>query len=71
MTAEELRDARRRLGMTQRQLANDLGISLSQFGNYERGRDRQSGRPCPIPRTVEMAVQYLLLIQANTNRGAS
>ena len=55
--------------MTQRQLAYELEISLSQLGNYERGTHRQSGRPCLIPRTVELAVRYLL-IEANAKKGA-
>jgi transcriptional regulator with XRE-family HTH domain len=61
VTGTELRAARERMGMTQVALAAALGISLSQLGNYERGTQRQSGQPCPIPRTVELAVQYLLI----------
>lgn len=67
MTKEELRDARERLGQTQRQLAAALGISLSQLRNYERGVARQSGRPAPIPTAIELAIRYLL-IEANAGQ---
>jgi transcriptional regulator with XRE-family HTH domain len=46
--------------MSQQALAAALGISLSQLSNYEHGTQRQSGRPCPIPRAIELAVRYLL-----------
>jgi transcriptional regulator with XRE-family HTH domain len=64
MTGQELRAAREQLGMTQAALAATLGVSLSHLGNYERGVRRQTGQPCPIPRTVEFAVRWLLC-QAN------
>jgi transcriptional regulator with XRE-family HTH domain len=60
MTGQELREARERMAMTQQSLADALEISRSQLGNYERGIHRQTGAPCPIPRTVELAVKYLL-----------
>jgi transcriptional regulator with XRE-family HTH domain len=66
MTGTELRATRERLGMTQAALASALDISVSQLGNFERGTHRQTGRPCPIPRTVELAVRYLLS-QANND----
>jgi hypothetical protein len=55
--------------MTQVVLASALEISLSQLGNYERGTHRQTGRPCPIPRAVELAVRYLLSQANNESRG--
>jgi transcriptional regulator with XRE-family HTH domain len=61
MNGTEHRAARERMGMTQQSLATTLGISRSQLGNFERGTHRQTGRPCPIPRTVELAVRYLLI----------
>ena len=60
MTNEEFKTARKQLGQTQKQFAAALGISSSQLWNYEHGLDRQSGRPAVIPRTVELAVRYLL-----------
>jgi DNA-binding transcriptional regulator YiaG len=60
MTGEELRSLRKRLRLTQWQLAAALGVSLGQLGNWERGRQRQSGRPAPIPRVVELAIQHLI-----------
>ena len=56
MTADELRALRKRLGMTQAQLAAALEISPSSISNYEGGR-----RPAlPIPRLVELACQTLI-----------
>jgi transcriptional regulator with XRE-family HTH domain len=62
MTGQELRAARAELGLTQASLAAALGISRSQLINFEHGVHRQSGRPCPIPRAIELAVRYLLLL---------
>jgi transcriptional regulator with XRE-family HTH domain len=56
MTNTELRATRKRLGLTQAQLAAALGISVSQLHNYERGSDRRTGAPCPVPRLVELAI---------------
>jgi transcriptional regulator with XRE-family HTH domain len=60
MTHEELRSARKELGLSQLGLARKLGLSLSVYGNYERNRDRQSGRPAPVPKAIELAILYLL-----------
>jgi DNA-binding XRE family transcriptional regulator len=68
VTGTELRAARERLGMTQRALAEALGISLSQLGNFEREIHRQTGRPCPIPPAIELAVRYLLSQANNESR---
>lgn len=59
MTASDLRAFRQRLGMTQAELAETFGISLSQFHNYERGSDRRTGVPCPVPRLVQLACEAL------------
>ena len=63
MTNTELRDFRQRLGMTQADLAAELGISLSQLHNYERGSDRRTGAACPVPRLVQLACQALSVEQ--------
>jgi transcriptional regulator with XRE-family HTH domain len=59
MTAAELTALRECLGLSRAELARRLGISRSQLHNYERGRDRGTGRPCPIPLTVELACRAL------------
>lgn len=61
MTGAELRDLRSRLGLSQDQLAQALGVSRSQVVNWEQGRDRHTGRPAPVPRAIELAVRYLLI----------
>ena len=48
----QLRARRRALRLSQQQLADGLGISRSQLHNYERGYDRHTGKPCPVPRIV-------------------
>ena len=59
MTAAELTALREHAGLYRAELARRLGISRSQLHNYERGRDRGTGRPCPIPLTVELACRAL------------
>jgi transcriptional regulator with XRE-family HTH domain len=56
MTADELRALRKRLGMTQAQLAAALEISTSSISNYEGARYPA----LPIPRLVELACQTLI-----------
>jgi transcriptional regulator with XRE-family HTH domain len=56
VTAADLRALRKRLGLTQAQLAAALDLSPSTISNYEGG-----GRPAlPIPRVVELACQALV-----------
>ena len=57
MTGTELKALRRRLGLSQEQLADRLGMGRSQIGNYERGTRWGSGRPAVvIPKVVELAL---------------
>ena len=49
MDKDEFRDWRKRLGMTQIQAANALGMSRRSIIDYEHGQ--------PIPRVVELASQ--------------
>ena len=48
----ELRGIRRRLGLTQLEMAKQLQVSLTQYGAYENGR-------APIRRILEYAVRWL------------
>lgn len=56
MTGQELRRARRRLKMTQRQLATTIEIHWNTVARSERGE-------MAIHRTTELAVKYLLLMR--------
>ena len=58
MTPTELREARKRLGLTQVRLAEELGIAQVTVILYERGK-RYDGTPVKIPRAVELAMRYL------------
>ena len=39
MTAQQLKQARRELGLTQQGLADKLGIKLAKLRNWEQGRN--------------------------------
>jgi transcriptional regulator with XRE-family HTH domain len=54
MTADDLRALRKRLGMTQAQLAEALGLTVGTISNYEGARG-----PYEIPRVVELACEAL------------
>jgi transcriptional regulator with XRE-family HTH domain len=54
MKEAELRRARKRLGMTQADLADALGMQRNSVARMENGRQA-------IMRTTELAVKYLLL----------
>jgi len=49
MTPDQYRRTRRRLGLTQRQLAGELGITYVSVGRRERGEE-------PISREAELAL---------------
>lgn len=53
MTADELKHAQQQLGMTNRQLADAMGVSLSTVVKW-RGEQHQ------IPKIAALAVRYLL-----------
>jgi DNA-binding transcriptional regulator YiaG len=56
MTGEELRRARRRLGMTQKEFGEALGVHWNSVARMERGEFL-------IIRTTELAVKYLLVME--------
>jgi DNA-binding XRE family transcriptional regulator len=69
MTSAELRQLRDELGLTQQQLADTLGISLSRLGDYERGRLRGGRRgSAAIPRAIELACEALRARYARGSR---
>jgi DNA-binding XRE family transcriptional regulator len=55
MTAEQLRQARRRLGMTQLELAEAIGMRKNSIAMIERGLR-------PVMKTTELSVRYLLVM---------
>lgn len=55
LTPSELHALRKRLGHTQKRMAEIFGVSISQYGNWERGIDGRTGKECPIPRAIELA----------------
>jgi len=61
MTKAELRRARKRLGMTQRQLAEAIGMRETSIARMENGLQR-------IMLTTELSVKYLLLTMSKTKR---
>jgi DNA-binding XRE family transcriptional regulator len=62
MTKAQLRRARERLGMTQKQLAEAIGMRETSIARMENGLQR-------IMRTTELSVKYLLLTMSKTKRG--
>jgi transcriptional regulator with XRE-family HTH domain len=56
MTKEQLRQARKRLGMTQTELAEAIGMhGKNSIAMIERGLR-------PVMKTTELSVKYLLLV---------
>lgn len=62
MTANDIRDLRKRLGMTQEQLAEALDVSVATVQNYEGGR---TSRRRPVAKVIELACEALLARLAN------
>jgi len=61
MTGAELRQARKRLGMTQKQLGEALSVHCNSIARMERGEFQ-------IIRTTELAVRYLLVMNTKKRR---
>jgi DNA-binding XRE family transcriptional regulator len=62
MTGEELRRVRKRLGMTQIELAEAIGMQKNSVAMIERGLR-------PVMKTTELAVRYLLVMSKNRRKG--
>jgi transcriptional regulator with XRE-family HTH domain len=58
MTPAELIAWRKRLGLTAKSAAAELGLSINGYAAYERGT-APDGRRRPIPRHVELATRWL------------
>jgi len=59
MKGKELRSARTRLGMTQTELGEALGVHWNSIARMERDYDS-----FPITRTTELAIKYLLVMKS-------
>lgn len=53
MTNNELKEARQSLGLTQEQLADEIGASLDSVMNWEQGR-------CKVNRVAARQIQKML-----------
>lgn len=49
MTHDELTAARTRMGMTQTQLADAIGVSVKSYRRWEAGPEKTYGRAIPEP----------------------
>ena len=54
MTAEQMKDARAKLGLSQPQFATKIGVSSSAVKAWEQGRN-------PIPLAIEILIGHLLM----------
>lgn len=59
---QRLRDARERAGLTQQQVANEIGVSLRTVGNWERGET--------VPQNRLAKLEDLLSVQLRPNAPA-
>jgi DNA-binding XRE family transcriptional regulator len=64
MKGKELRTARSRLGMTQKELGEALGVHWNSIARMEADYE-----DFPITRTTELAVKYLLLMKTKKRKG--
>ncbi len=55
MTHEDFKNWRKKMGLTQQQAADVLGLSKATIENYDKGVRREDGRPVVIPRVVALA----------------
>jgi predicted transcriptional regulator len=62
MTIQELRQARKAMGMTQQHLADRLGFTSTSVARMEGGRQK-------IMLVTELAVRYLLEMHKKTRKG--
>jgi DNA-binding XRE family transcriptional regulator len=63
MTKEQLKQARKRLGMTQTELAEAIGMHGKNSIAMIEGGLR------PVTKTTELSVKYLLLMSKNGRKG--
>ena len=61
MTPASLKSWRKRLGLSQREAADALGISINWYGQMEAGFRRGTGEPIKIPKTVAFSCAWIAL----------
>ena len=66
-----LAEIRRRRGLTQRQLATAIGVTLTSLQNYERGRNAITGRRLDALASALFCKPIDLLIQPGEEPGNS
>lgn len=59
LTGQMIRSLRERLGLSQVETAEKLGISEGSLSNYERERRPDKEEPVPIPRLLDWALAAL------------
>ncbi len=59
MTPEQFKHWRKGMNFTQKQAADELGLSKATVENYDKGSRREDGRQVIIPRTVALACAAL------------
>lgn len=57
---KRLKQKREEMGITQRQMAEALGITIQGYQNYERGKEISSGRLVQICAVLECSPNWLL-----------
>lgn len=55
MTSPDLIAFRNLFSCSQAEMAELLGVSVTQYGNWERGINHRTGKPIAIPRLLELA----------------
>jgi transcriptional regulator with XRE-family HTH domain len=65
MTADDLRQWRAAMGITQRAAADALGITVTTYSAMERGVSYVTKKPQIIDRRTELACKYLLFLKNN------
>lgn len=62
MLGERIKELRKKRGLTQQQLARDLGVSVSAVGMYEQGRREPDNRILSmLCRYFSVSADYMLL----------
>jgi transcriptional regulator with XRE-family HTH domain len=58
MTGDELRDARKQLGLTQPEFAKAFQVDVRTVGGFEQGE--RNGRPSKVPPPLALLVGFAL-----------
>ncbi len=68
MFSEKLRETRKLKKLTQSQLASLLNISVTTYGDYERGRTEPDlERLKKLAKILDVSIDYLLEVERNTD----